>query len=142
KRTGQGAADRSLRASMHVEPQAVESLDAALARFTRWVEARAEREPEAAAYVLAGLCGGPLDPLRTALLERAPEVVLGGLNGLTDEVSWSLRGRGLQRFPRSVARSLGGLAGSDPRAEPMFDALWTQAAPELLRCLGRRDDAR
>lgn len=141
KPTGGDATPVTL-ASQRALPHGVDSLDAALARFTDWVKARAEREPAAAAYVLAGLYGPPLDALRTALLERAPEVVLNGLNGLTDELSWTMRERSAQQYPRAVARSLGGLASSHPRAGPLFDALWTRAAPELLRCLSGRDDAR
>src|SRR5439155_703532 len=60
------------------------SPQAALARFLDIVDQRAKAEPHVAAYLMGGLHGEEVDPRRWDLLERAPETLLDGAEGLTD----------------------------------------------------------
>lgn len=113
----------------------------AFAAFLRWIDARAEREPRAAAYLLGGLHGAGVDERRRALAARVPEVVLGGLVGLADDVSWELREANLDAHPRHVARTLNGL-GDHPRAVAMRASLEARAPAEVAISLsGLCDDA-
>lgn len=112
----------------------------ALSALTHWVEQRAAREPQVAAYVLAGLYGPPVDALRRALAQRVPSVVLSGLEGLTDEVSWQLREALCDEQPQAVARSLNSDAQRDPRAHELRAKLEQLAPGELARSLSRVDD--
>jgi dTMP kinase len=113
----------------------------ALDALLDWVDRRAEREPRTAAYLLAGMSGRGVDERRKALVERAPEVILSGLSGLDDEVSWSLREALADTYPQAVARTLGGL-GSLPRAVAMREKLADRALPEVVNTLSSKvDDA-
>jgi dTMP kinase len=78
----------------------------ALAAFLEWVDHRAVREPQLAAYVLAGLSGHDIDDRRIALAQSAPHVIARGLRGLSDAVSWDLRRRLCDTAPQGVALSL------------------------------------
>jgi len=118
----------------------VRTPDDALRALKRWLELRAEREPQVAAYVLGGLHGEPVDELRRTLAARVPSVVLSGLEGLTDDVSWELRDQLCDEQPVAVARSLNYLAQRDPRAASLRARLEKLAPAELARSLSRSDD--
>lgn len=122
------------------EPYAASGPEEALAKFMGWLARRTECEPQVAAYFLSGLSGGPVDALRRTLAERVPEVVLSGLVGLTDELSWELRERLCERCPTSVAKSLRGAAGLDERAHPLRDALWLATREAVLESLGKHQE--
>jgi dTMP kinase len=123
-----------------VSKPSVHSVQEALQQLQRWLVARAEREPQVAAYVLSGLHGAPVDALRQELAERVPTVVLSGLSGLSDDVSWQLRDALCEHHPASVARSLGGAANRDPRVLAMRARLARLAPAELASSLSRCDD--
>jgi dTMP kinase len=113
----------------------------ALDALLDWVDKRAEREPRTAAYLLGGMFGPGVDERRKALVERAPEVILSGLTGLYDEVSWSLRDALADAYPQAVARTLAGL-GIRPRAVAMREKLADRALAEVVNTLSSRfDDA-
>jgi dTMP kinase len=116
------------------------SADAALEALLAWLQARAEREPQVAAYVLAGLSGQAVDTLRRTLAQRVPDVMLSGLAGLTDAVSWELREALFNSHAQGVARSLGGRAALHPRAAELREALVEHASEEVLRALSGLDD--
>ncbi len=111
----------------------------ALEAILRWLEERAESEPQVAAYVLAGLSGPPVDGLRRRLAKRAPNVVLAGASGLTDDTSWDLREEFADTHPKTVARTLRGEAALDPRVPSLHARLLSSAAPEVLGTLVRLD---
>jgi dTMP kinase len=131
---------RGGRAARAAERAPLDSPEAALAALLAWLEARAEREPQVAAYVLSGLCGAPVDALRRALAQRVPDVVLAGLAGLVDDVSWELRESLLAGREAAVARSLGGAAALHPRAAALRTRLLDAATDEVLKNLTRLDD--
>ncbi len=112
--------------------------EAALEALVRWLEQRAEREPQVAAYLLSGLAGERIDGLRKALSQRVPEVLLAGLSNLSDEVSWQLREALAEKYPQAVARSLGRL--NDERAQALRGQLVAQAPLEVVRGLSGLDD--
>jgi dTMP kinase len=112
----------------------------ALEALCRWVRERAEREPHVAAYMLGGLFGDPVDGLREELASRATAVMLSGLTGLTDPLSWSLRERLVEAQPGAVARSLAGMAFVHPRAHALRAQLLERAPEELVRAAARHDD--
>jgi dTMP kinase len=118
---------------------AVRTPEQALSALLDWVDRRAEREPRTAAYLLAGLSGPGVDERRKALAERAPEVILAGLAGLSDDVSWGLRDALMGAHPQAVARTLSGL-GALPRAVAMREALADRALAEVVNSLGRTMD--
>ncbi|MET0342481.1 MAG: dTMP kinase [Polyangiales bacterium] len=120
--------------------QAMESADEALLALEQWVTARADREPHVAAYLLDELFGARIDGLRRTLAERAPTVVLAGLKGLTDEVSWELRERLVEKHPAAVALSLRGVPGDDPRVRLLEQRLESRSPVELALALVQRDD--
>ena len=137
-----GAAARSPRASESPSrPPVLASAEAALAALLRWLEQRAETEPQVAAYVLGGLSGTAVDGLRRRLAKRVPDVVLSGLSGLADQTSWDLREELLDAHPVAVARTLGGSAALDPRAFSLRARLLPNAAAELVKSLVRLDAA-
>jgi len=109
--------------------------DEALELFLQWIDARAAREPHAAAYFLGGLWGRGIDERRRKLAERAPEVVLAGLGGLDDAVSWELRESLGPRFPGRVARTLGGLPHRHPRARRLRAQLVGMAPVDVVASL-------
>jgi dTMP kinase len=111
----------------------------ALATFLAWVDRRAELEPRTAAYLLGGLAGPGVDRRRRLLAATAPEVVLSGLSGLADDVSFELRVLLARSHPRAVARSLAGL-GAHPQAVAMRSALEGEALAEVAGTLGKLDD--
>ncbi|HEX6243297.1 MAG TPA: dTMP kinase, partial [Polyangiales bacterium] len=131
---------RQRRAQRAAESAPLRSPDDALGVLLKWLEARAEREPQVAAYVLSGLSGPAVDDLRRRLVQRVPEVVLSGLSGLTDALSWELREALQTTHPRAVAKSVAGLAALDARAEPLREALLGTATQEVLRTLARLND--
>lgn len=124
------------------QQESVASPRAALEKFMRWIDLRLRREPRVAAYLLGGLYGPGVDERRLALAEVVPEAVLAALNGLDDEVSWSLRERLAQKFPGAVARTLSSLAGLSPRALDMREALASRAPADVGASLWRLDDER
>jgi dTMP kinase len=67
-------------------------------------------------------------------------VVLAGLQGLVDDMSWRLREELWERFPAAVARSLGGAAALEPRAQRLRAMLAECASEELLKTLTALDD--
>jgi dTMP kinase len=119
--------------------QVVDSAQAALRHLLTWLTARAEREPQVAAYVLGGLSGPEVDGFREALASRVPEVILAGLQGLTDDASWRLRERLRDAHPAAVARSLGGGAALDSRAQRLREQLVPHVPVEVLKTLARID---
>lgn len=119
---------------------ALRTPDDALAALLRWAEARAQREPQVAAYLLAGLAGEPVDALRSQLAEQVPTVVLAGLAGLDDEHSWRLRERCCERHPDAVARSLDSLTLRSAASRGLLAPLERLAPMELARALARSDD--
>lgn len=128
------------RASRAHRAPVIDSPEAALDRLLGWLEARAEREPQVAAYVMSGLSGAPVDGLRRKLAERVPEVLLPGLSGLTDEVSWELREALCESHPGAVAKTLGGQASPTERAHALRAALLESASEEVIKSLSRLDD--
>ncbi len=100
-------------------PAPVRTPGEALEHFLRWIDDRATREPHVAAYFLSGLWGRGVDERRQALVERAPETIVGGLNGLDDEVSWTLREALKEKAPVRVARSVNGFPSAHPRARKL-----------------------
>jgi dTMP kinase len=62
-------------------------------------------------------------------------VILSGLSGLSDDVSWELRQELAQERPHHVARSLGGRVALDPRAAAMRSALLEVAPDEVLKSM-------
>jgi len=116
------------------------SPDDALSALKRWLASRAEREPQVAAYLLSGLFGAEVDDLRRALATRVPTVVLAGVSGLVDAVSWELREQLCEAHPAAVARSLGGIAWQDPRALALRKRLEPLAPAELARSLTKQEE--
>jgi dTMP kinase len=108
---------------------------AALARFLQLLDERMTREPHTAAYLLSGLCGGPVDDRRRALLPTAPETLLAGLAGLTDAVSWEMREALFDQLPSRVARTLNGVAQPHPRSAELRARLATRVPLDVLLSL-------
>jgi dTMP kinase len=123
--------------SVGPEPTTTEQ---ALAGFLAWLKLRAEREPQVAAYMLGGLLGPQIDDLRWSLARFAPQVILGGLSGLVDEVSWQLRESLLILHPAQVARSLRGEAARDLRAQELREQLFERAPSDVLKGMARLSD--
>jgi dTMP kinase len=132
--------ERSVQTSAAASSAEVRTPEAALDKLKQWLHARAEREPQVAAYVLAGLRGEQVDGLRSALAERAPTVVLSGLGGLNDDVSWALREQLCEAHPTRVAQSLRGISGDHPRLRALRPRLERLAPEELAKSLSRQDD--
>jgi dTMP kinase len=109
--------------------------DQALELFLRWIDARATREPQVAAYFLAGLWGPGIDDRRRGLVDRAPETVLAALSGLDDAVSWELREAQTSRFPGRVARTLTGLGHRHPHARRLRAMLAGTAPADVVASL-------
>lgn len=131
---------RASSARVKANGAAVGTPEEALEKLTRWLGARAEREPQVSAYLLSGLFGAPIDEMRRTLSTRVPTVMLAGLTGLSDDVSWSLRESLVEQYPAAVALSIAGIQANDPRAEALTRRLEQLAPSELLRTLSRRDD--
>jgi dTMP kinase len=114
----------------------------AVGALVAWAERRARSEPALAAYFLGGLAGAPVDALRLALAERAPDVLANGLRGLDDAVSWELRRALVARAPRWVARSLGGVGPSAEAAEAwrLREELAVVAPDEVTESIDGRDE--
>ncbi len=100
----------------HRTPVPLSTAQDALAEFLRRVDQRAVREPHVAAYLLGGLFGAGADQRRKQLADSASDMILSGLSGLTDPVSWELRDLLKAKHPGRVARTLGSLARLHPRA--------------------------
>jgi dTMP kinase len=116
------------------------TVEAGLQRFIARIDQRMDREPQTAAYLLAGLHGPGIDERRRKLLPMAPETVLAGLTGLTDDVSWELREAWREQSPARVARTLGGPARLHPRAGELRKLLEARAPLEVLFALEEADD--
>jgi hypothetical protein len=127
------------RAGRTSEP--VDCAQAALARFTQWVSTRAMSEPATAAYMLSGLYGAAVDPLRGALASRAPHVILSGMRGLVDGMSWRIRKQLSRIHPAEVVQSLSGIPNTDPRAEQLRVDRLLAVPRAVLTSLTRQDDA-
>jgi dTMP kinase len=112
----------------------------ALGKLLEWLEQRAQPEPQVAAYVLSGLSGPAVDDMRRTLVRKVPNVILSGLSGLNDDVTWELRGELLNDRPHAVARSLGGRVALDPRAAALREALLTIAPDEVIKSITQLDD--
>jgi dTMP kinase len=112
----------------------------ALDHFLSLVERRMEREPNTAAYLLSGLFGPGVDERRRRLLPLAPETILAGTAGLTDQVSFELRERLLDKHPGRVARSLGSQARFHPQAASLRKRLRAVAPIEVMMSLDGADD--
>ena len=110
--------------------------------FFRWVDERARREPQVAAYLLGGLAGPGIDERRIALADHAPCVIAHGLRGLDDEVSWRLRGQLSAVVPHAVAASLGGEPGLRGEAMSLRAHLCADAPAEIASSLRGNDDGR
>ncbi len=110
----------------------------ARAALLAWVEHRAAREPNLAAYVLAGFEGDDVDAIRAKLADRAPIVIAHGLAGLDDAASWRLRDQLAERAPDAVARSLSGLVSEEAYR---YRRTLAAIAPEgVVASLGGLDD--
>ena len=118
---------------------AVSSPEQALPVFLTWVDRRTRREPQMAAYVLAGLAGPDIDQRRIALAASAPRVIARGLRGLADAVSWELRRHLRDTAPPEVASSLVDAASSTPEAWALRRELAEVASPEVAASLQRLD---
>ncbi|HEY0708987.1 MAG TPA: dTMP kinase [Polyangia bacterium] len=112
----------------------------ALEVFIELVERRMEREPNTAAYLLSGLFGPRVDPIRRKLMSQAPETILAGCAGLVDPVSFEIREALLTAHPARVARSLGGDARLHPAAAALRARLRDQVPVEVLLSLDGVDD--
>jgi dTMP kinase len=133
-------AERGAQAVTRQEPRAIGTPEEALRALRVWLDARASREPQVAAYMLSGLAGEQVDDLRRQLAPKVPTVVLAGLTGLLDEVSWELRESLCDAHPAEVARSLAGVPFSHPRAARLRPKLAERAPVELLKSLARVAD--
>jgi dTMP kinase len=111
-----------------------------LQKLLDWLKARAEPEPQVAAYVLSGLCGVEVDDMRRTLARKVPNVILSGLSGLNDAVSWELRAELLHDRPHAVARSIGGRVALDERAAALRSHLFAVAPDEVLKSLTQLAD--
>lgn len=118
----------------------VETPQEALAAFLTWIDARLEREPRVAAYMLGGLFGPGVDERRRQLASRVPRAVLAALQGLTDPLSWELRDLLVSDYPRDVAATLSGLPADDERARNLRERLLPAFPAEVLASLARSDD--
>jgi dTMP kinase len=130
------AEDASERASQ----RALHTPDDALRKLLEWLNARAQPEPQVAAYVLSGLSGSEVDDLRRTLARKVPNVILSGLSGLTDDVSWQLRDELVGDRPHAVARSLGGRVALDERASSLRASLLAIAPEEVIKSLTQLTD--
>jgi dTMP kinase len=115
------------------------TLATAFDTFRDWLTRRAEHEPGVAARLLSGFAGEPVDDLRVALAERAPEPLLLGLAGMVDEVSFYLRERHAVREPRALALGLHGVPATDARAHALRFAAISTAGAEVASSLGGDD---
>jgi len=134
------AAAAAERSSGATPPVVIDSAEAALAAFLAWVDARAQREPTLAAYVLAGLSGHGIDDRRLALAARVPRVIARGLRGLSDAVSWKLRRSLIEAAPNEVAMSLDEQAAEAPLAWTLRELLSEVAPAEVAGSLRGLDD--
>jgi len=116
-------------------PPPISTPDEALDLFLKWIDARAIREPQVATYFLGGLWGRGIDDRRRQLVERAPEIVLAGLSGLDDAVSWELREALATRFPGRTARTLSRLSHKHPRARRLRAQLVGMAPVDVVASL-------
>ncbi len=120
-------------------PPPVSTPKEALAYFLQLIDRRADKEPHVAAYLLGGLFGPGVDERKKSLVERAPDTILAGINGLTDAASWDLRERLAEKSPARVARSLGGLARLQPQAAAMRARLVNVVPLDVLASLDTVD---
>jgi dTMP kinase len=134
---GVPAALERFRAGLPAPPPApaLATPDEALELFLRRIDERSAREPQVAAYFLAGLWGRGIDERRRALSARAPEVVLYGLSGLDDPTSWELREALTEKAPGRVARSLSRLSHRHPRARRLRAALVGMVPADVVASL-------
>jgi len=137
------AGDRRPLAKLPRATTAVVASDRAAAReaLLDWIDRRAAREPQLAAYFLAGLAGDDIDSRRRALADRAPRVVANGLKWLDDPVSWELREQLAEPAPGEVARSLVGPAALTARAHALLGTLADRVPQEVGEALAGRDDS-
>ena len=112
----------------------------ALRTFLAWVDHRAVREPQLAAYVLAGLSGHGIDDRRIGLAARAPQIIARGLRGLSDAVSWDLRRRLWAAAPDAVALSLEEEAAEATEAWRLRELLADVVPAEVALSLEGLDD--
>ncbi len=120
---------------------ALSSPTKALEAFLRWIDDRAAREPQVAAYFLSGLWGPGVDERRRMLAGRVPETVVLGLSGLDDPGSWELRQDLRDKAPARVARSLAGFPGGHGRARKLRALLSPVVPLDVLAGLDGFDDA-
>jgi dTMP kinase len=120
-------------------PSSVDGLERAVEAFLKFIDRRSLREPDLAAYFLAGLHGREIDERRQSLAERSPLVIATGLKGMTDEVSIKLRRVLADKAPGPVARSLAPPAGF---ADGRLLVELSQLVPgDVALALDGRDDA-
>jgi dTMP kinase len=112
----------------------------ALELFLQWIDDRAKREPNVAAYFLAGMFGEGVDERRRALADRAPDSMLAGVSGLDDAVSWELREGLRDKAPTRAARSLSGFPGGHPRARKLRAELAERVPIDVLASFDGIDD--
>jgi dTMP kinase len=110
--------------------------------FLRWIDRRAAREPNVAAYLLSGLYGPGIDERRLRLAPEAPRTIGAGLKGLSDPTSWELRRRLADEAPRQIALSLEGNAAGTDEAWTMRARLLPVAPAEVAVSLQGLDDER
>ncbi|HEU5056996.1 MAG TPA: dTMP kinase, partial [Kofleriaceae bacterium] len=110
-------------------------------RFFAAVEARAQREPGVAAYLVAGVAHPMATEWRDRLKEAAPHVVAYGLRGLPDEASWRLRDELEAVAGAFVARSIDGIDVEGDRADATRLRLADRFPAEVLSTLDGNDGA-
>lgn len=102
-----------------------------------------QREPGAAACLLAGLSGDEPSELRKRLAFTAPDAVAWSLSGSDDEAAWQMRRTLSPRVPRPVAASLAGLPPeSQSRAMALRDELSDDAPAQVALSLSGIDSSR
>ncbi len=122
-------------------PPRVSTPGEAMNAFLALIDRRAVNEPQAAAYLLAGVHGDRLDDRRTALAPRAPEVTAYGLQNMDDAVSWQLRNALARWAPHHVLRSLSGPVGTSNEARALRARLAPLAPREAAESVAGMDDA-
>lgn len=123
-------------------PRPLGTVDEALEAFLRFVDARIEREPRVASYLMGGLFGPGIDERRRVLASRVPKSVLAALSGLDDPASWELRQRLAAKYPAQVAATLAGFPAEHRQAAELREKLLPETPAAVLATLSRSDHPR
>lgn len=122
-------------------PRALGTSSEALPSFLALIDEVSRREPRVAAYLLGGMYGPQIDERRRRLFEQAPDAVLAGLSGLSDDESFRLRRSGAESLPGLSLRSLGS-ALPTPAGWALWQELQARAPIDALASLTGVDDER